>query len=142
MFEKIFEEIFGDVDFNNFAKAVEEEIENEKEEPKSYFHKVVDEYEDGKHVSHKEKEVKDGKVIKNVNENYKLEDKNEKNIEITYDDEKESNTIAELKSQISEMETLIHKLKEENHQLCKEIEVHKAVREQQDKTLSRIKAMI
>ncbi len=142
MFERIFEEIFGDVDFNNFAKTVEEEIENEKEEPKSYFRKVVDEYEDGKHVSHKEKEVKDGKVIKNVNENYKLEGKDEKNIEITYDDEKENDTIAELKSQISEMETLIHKLKEENHQLCKEIEVHKAVREQQDKTLSRIKAMI
>lgn len=39
----------------------------------SYFYSVKDEYEDGNHVYHSEKEVKDGQVIKNVDHFINLE---------------------------------------------------------------------
>ena len=41
----------------------------------SYFHSVKDKYKNGEHVSHSEKEIKDGKVIKDVNNSVSLEDK-------------------------------------------------------------------
>lgn len=66
---KFFEDFFG-TDFNKtfsdmleaFKKEQEKEGENKKDS--SYFHKVFDKYENGEHVEHAEKEVKDGKVIK------------------------------------------------------------------------------
>ena len=66
---KFFEDFFG-TDFNKtfsdmleaFKKEQEKEDENKKDS--SYFHKVFDKYENGEHVEHTEKEVKDGKVIK------------------------------------------------------------------------------
>jgi predicted RNase H-like nuclease (RuvC/YqgF family) len=66
---KFFEDFFG-TDFNKtfsdmleaFNKEQEKEDENKKDS--SYFHKVFDKYENGEHVEHAEKEVKDGKVIK------------------------------------------------------------------------------
>lgn len=64
-----FDDFFG-TDFNKtlsdmleaFKKEQEKEGENKKDS--SYFHKVFDKYENGEHVEHAEKEVKDGKVIK------------------------------------------------------------------------------
>lgn len=64
-----FDDFFG-TDFNKtlsdmleaFKKEQEKEGENKKDS--SYFHKVFDKYENGEHVEHSEKEVKDGKVIK------------------------------------------------------------------------------
>ena len=41
----------------------------------SYFHSVKDKYKNGEHISHSEKEIKDGKVIKDVNNRINLEDK-------------------------------------------------------------------
>lgn len=66
---KFFDDFFG-TDFNKtfsdmleaFKKEQEKEDENKKDT--SYFHKVFDKYENGEHVEHVEKEVKDGKVIK------------------------------------------------------------------------------
>ena len=66
---KFFDDFFG-TDFNKtfsdmleaFKKEQEKEDENKKDS--SYFHKVFDKYENGEHVEHVEKEVKDGKVIK------------------------------------------------------------------------------
>lgn len=66
---KFFDDFFG-TDFNKtfsdmleaFKKEQEKEDENKKDS--SYFHKVFDKYENGEHVEHAEKEVKDGKVIK------------------------------------------------------------------------------
>lgn len=79
MFEKIFNEIFGDVDFEKvFKNFPEEEKKNESENDHSYFHTIKDRYENGEHVSHVEKEVKDGKVIKDINNTFKIEDKGEK----------------------------------------------------------------
>lgn len=71
MFETIFNEFFGDIDWEKFAEKMKnfEEKNNAENDGKSYFHATEDEYEDGKHVLHKEKEVKDGKVIKDINDN-------------------------------------------------------------------------
>ena len=71
MFETIFNEFFGDIDWEKFAEKMKdfEEKNNVENDGKSYFHAIEDEYEDGKHVLHKEKEVKDGKVIKDINDN-------------------------------------------------------------------------
>lgn len=71
MFETIFNEFFGDIDWEKFAEKMKnfEEKNNAENDGKSYFHAIEDEYEDGKHILHKEKEVKDGKVIKDINDN-------------------------------------------------------------------------
>ena len=66
---KFFDDFFG-TDFNKTfsdmleAFKKEQEKEGENKEDSSYFHKVFDKYENGEHVEHEEKEVKDGKVIK------------------------------------------------------------------------------
>ena len=71
MFETIFNEFFFFFDWEKFAEKMKdfEEKNNAVNDGKSYFHAIEDEYEDGKHVLHKEKEVKDGKVIKDINDN-------------------------------------------------------------------------
>ena len=71
MFETIFNEFFGDIDWEKFAEKMKnfEEKNNAENDGKSYFHAIEDEYEDGKHGLHKDKEVKDGKVIKDINDN-------------------------------------------------------------------------
>lgn len=120
MFEKIFNEIFGDVDFekyfnDNHYEETEENDKNEKDT--SYFHKVEDKYEDGKHVSHVEKEVKDGKVIKDVNETFKIENKEDvEEKELSLQDCKEklkkvSDLLMGAKETIQEQTKLINKLK-------------------------------
>lgn len=81
MFEKIFEEIFGDNAFDKlFEEAFNEKTENgevSNDKDTSYYHSIKDKYKNGKHVSHLEKEVKDGKVLKDVNKTYdtKIENK-------------------------------------------------------------------
>ena len=84
MFEKIFNEIFGDIDWKEVANKMSEITENEDEKDSSYFYKVEDKYDNGQHVSHIEKEVKDGKVIKDINRTMNIEDKNKKNKEDVY----------------------------------------------------------
>lgn len=109
MFEKIFEEIFGDVDWEKFAEKMKdfEEKNNAENDSKSYFHTIEDEYEDGKHVLHKEKEVKDGKVIKDINDNCL----------ITKQDEDKT-----IENETFNTDVEIRELKAENKRLLKEIE--------------------
>ena len=109
MFEKIFEEIFGDVDWEKFAEKMKdfEEKNNAENDSKSYFHTIEDEYEDGKHVLHKEKEVKDGKVIKDINDNCL----------ITKQDEDKT-----IENEAFNTDVDIRELKAENKRLLKEIE--------------------
>ena len=109
MFETIFNELFGDIDWEKFAEKMKdfEEKNNAENDGKSYFHAIEDEYEDGKHVLHKEKEVKDGKVIKDINDNCL----------ITKQDE--DNTI---ENEAFNTEVDIRELNAENKRLLKEIE--------------------
>lgn len=111
MFETIFNEFFGDIDWEKFAEKMKnfEEKNNAENDGKSYFHAIEDEYEDGKHVLHKEKEVKDGKVIKDINDNC-LTVKQGENKAIENQENKQFNT-----------ETEIRELKAENERLFKEI---------------------
>ena len=112
MFETIFNELFGDIDWEKFAEKMKdfEEKNNAENDGKSYFHAIEDEYEDGKHVLHKEKEVKDGKVIKDINDNC-LTVKQDENKAIENQENKQFNT-----------ERQIRELKAENERLLKEIE--------------------
>ena len=80
MFEEILKECWGttktvdDVIKEVFDNKVNtDDVSNEKNH--SYFHSVKDKYKNGEHVSHSEKEIKDGKVIKDVNNSVSLEDK-------------------------------------------------------------------
>ena len=111
MFETIFNEFFGDIDWEKFAEKMKdfEEKNNVENDGKSYFHAIEDEYEDGKHILHKEKEVKDGKVIKDINDNC-LTVKQGENKAIENQENKQFNT-----------ETEIRELKAENERLLKEI---------------------
>lgn len=112
MFETIFNELFGDIDWEKFAEKMKdfEEKNNAENDGKSYFHAIEDEYEDGKHVLHKEKEVKDGKVIKDINDNC-LTVKQDENKAIENQESKHFNT-----------ERQNRELKAENERLLKEIE--------------------
>lgn len=109
MFETIFNEFFGDIDWEKFAEKMKnfEEKNNAENDGKSYFHAIEDEYEDGKHVLHKEKEVKDGKVIKDINDNC-----------LTVIKQDENKTI---ENEAFNTETEIRELKAENERLLKEI---------------------
>ena len=67
---KTFDDLINEV-FDN--KVNTDDVSNEKNH--SYFHSVKDKYKNGEHVSHSEKEIKDGKVIKDVNHFGNIEDK-------------------------------------------------------------------
>ena len=67
---KTFDDLFNEV-FDNKVNTDDVKDENNH----SYFHSVKDKYKNGEHVSHSEKEIKDGKVIKDVNNSVSLEDK-------------------------------------------------------------------
>ena len=80
MFEEILKEFFGtsktfDDLFNEVFdnKVNTDDVKDQNNH--SYFHSVKDKYKNGEHVSHSEKEIKDGKVIKDVNNSVSLEDK-------------------------------------------------------------------
>lgn len=106
MFEKIFNEIFGDVDFEKVFNSIHNEENEENENCSTYFHKVEDKYDNGQHVSHVEKEVKDGKVIKDINEAFKIEDKKEEKVE------ENELTLAEYKQKLKEANDLLLEAKE------------------------------
>lgn len=78
MFEKIFDEIFG-CDWDNSTNEVEKENKNtnENNEDYSYFHKVEKKYENGNLISRVEKEIENGEVLKDINESFKIENKEE-----------------------------------------------------------------
>ena len=80
MFEEILKELFGTTKtFDDLLNEVfddktnTDDVRNDKNH--SYFHSVNDKYKNGEHISHIEKEIKDGKVIKDVNNSVSLEDK-------------------------------------------------------------------
>jgi hypothetical protein len=130
MFEKLFNEIFKDVDWEDIAKKMSELEENDEKNDSSYFHCITDEYNDGVHVSHKEKEIKDGKVVKDVD--FCIEDKkeqakertkeeDEKNVSISYYEEKLKKSLDLLEQA---QNTIINQQKEiENYdKRCNELE--------------------
>ena len=95
MISEIFNEIFGDdfastfeKNFKKFEKRINEMKEDDGEEH-SYYHKVEDEYENGKKTLHTEFEVKDGEVLKDLQEIHSNEEAIPKAIEAVEDDKEE-----------------------------------------------------
>lgn len=133
MLEQIFNELFGTYD--EFTKAAKELLEkyseeNEKKEEetnRSYFHKVYDEYKDGEHVAHEEKEVKDGKVLKDEVFTKELSDKTDeepKKVEC----KKNEDNLTKLQNELNEYKDYVYKhtkkeifLKDENEKLKAEV---------------------
>lgn len=130
MFSEIFEDFFKEA--NKIMEELSEDKcycgkkcnkNNKKEEPTSYYHFVSDKYENGEHVSHKEKEVKDGEVTKNVDETFKIEDKNDskksetKSVEDKIDWKK---AYENTKKEISELYKTNDALRKENSKLKQE----------------------
>lgn len=109
-------------DFNNLLDSEAKETKEEEcdDEPKSYYHYMCDKYENGKHVSHKEKEVKDGKVLKDVDNCMNIEDKTENKKEscncekqkVENKEEKDKN-VCDLKQKLADMQK--EHLKMEEH---------------------------
>lgn len=79
MFEEILKEFFGTKTFDDLFNEVFDNKVNtddvKDENNHSYFHSVKDKYENGEHISHSEKEIKDGKVIKDVDNCLEIENK-------------------------------------------------------------------
>lgn len=85
---------------------------DDKSNMKSYYYKR-DEYENGEKVRHIEKEVKDGKVIKDVDTSKNIENKKEEAIENC----EHSEDVDELKKEIKRLTEENEKLKEEYKRL-------------------------
>ena len=125
---EIFDEIFG-VDFvSDFQKNWEEfekrandlklKVEDDGEKH-SYCHEVEDEYENGEHTYHREKEVKDGKVVKDESFANSLPDKESEPKAIEADKEEDPyDTIDYLRDKIAEKKSEIDALRKR----CKEVE--------------------
>ena len=72
---KTFDDLFNEV-FDN--KVNTDDVSNKRNH--SYFHSVKDKYKNGENVCHSEKEIEDGKVIKDVNYvNYSVNTDDKKN---------------------------------------------------------------
>ena len=86
----------------------------DKKENETYFRSVYDEYENGKHVTHSDKEYKNGKCVKNegFDERKELSDKSNDTCKCGCD-KKET----DYKKRIEELEASVKKLTETNKQL-------------------------
>lgn len=109
-----------DFPFDTDVKEDENDGENH-----TYFHKVTDKYDElGQRISHVEKEVKDGKVLKDIKEEPKLQaiDKPIDTHDCTTDELKKlkedyatlSNEHAELAKKLSNIEDMYNNVKKEN----------------------------
>lgn len=86
----------------------------DKKENETYFRSVYDEYENGKHVTHSDKEYKNGKCVKNegFDERKEFSDKSNDTCKCGCD-KKET----DYKKRIEELEASVKKLTETNKQL-------------------------
>jgi chromosome segregation ATPase len=132
-------EMFFD-SFNKFfrdeEKKMDEEMKNifsdnnEKDGEKdnechSYYHEVANEYEDGERVYHKEKVVKDGKVIKDEAESAKLEDIKASKKAIEKKSEKDETTdlenlVENVAGEVEKKKKTIKEWRDYADRLCKE----------------------
>ena len=99
------------------------------EKPESYFHYVSDKYKDGKCVEHDEKEVKNGKVVKEVHHSSQstLENKaSEEQKTIACPNKEDNHVLAELSKKMDDLEKKLSCVSEENKKLHCENEALKA----------------
>lgn len=100
--KSFFDDFFG----NSFCGLFDfpfTEKETNDEDMHSYFHSISEKYKDGKRVSHVEKEVKDGKVLKDVKEKPKLQlVSDNKNVSTSVNVMDELNTLKKEHEQLKE----------------------------------------
>ena len=109
---------------NVFAKAFNE-MKNEKE---SYVKTTYDKYQDGEHVSHSEKEYKDGKCVKDegFDKQKELPKKECDRQKCVCDERKSTQKEVELQKRIDELIAEVKSLKDDNYKCKKELSEYKA----------------
>ena len=122
MFFNDFEDFLKEAD-ELMAKLIEEATQKEEKDnnSQSYYHSISDKFENGRHVSHQEKEVKNGKVLKDVHqENCRIEDKKEKeNEEPTKDDTQNWEVLYKAAlPEITKLKKLLDETKENHKIVC------------------------
>lgn len=118
IFEDYFKNVFGDFDddfFNETPKL-------DGKENYSYYHKVEDKFDNEEHT-HTEKEVKNGRVLKDIKKTYKLGNKkNDEPKKITSDTEQcVEKTANEKDVEIKKLNATIDNLMNENKKLEEKI---------------------
>lgn len=99
---------------NEASESRKSSTNEDKKENETYFRSVYDEYENGKHVTHSDKEYKNGKCVKNegFDERKEFSDKSNDTCKCGCD-KKET----DYKKRIEELEASVKKLTETNKQL-------------------------
>lgn len=126
MFNEFFKTFFEEADElmkeldNSFEKTEKEAKKNENDNGKSYYHYVNNMYKNGKLVEHEEKEVKDGKVLKDEKTTPQIGSENNKtnNVDVT----KLQLLIDEKDAKIKELENILKKYQNENNELKNKFE--------------------
>jgi len=132
-----FNELFSEKESCKKSCKEEKCEEKKKDEPKhkSYYHYVCDKFKNGKNVYHQEKEVEDGKVLKDEghgcgyisdNDNTTIKSNDEckktcKEKSITIENEALKQQIYKLQNDIKELEKSSRKLENENVELRRKL---------------------
>ena len=124
MFNEFFKTFFEEADelikeFDNSLEKIEKEAKKNNID-KSYYHYVNNTYKNGKLVEHKEKEVKDGKVLKDEKTLPQIGKENNRtnNIDVA----KLQLSIDEKEAKIKELENILKKCQNENNELKNKFE--------------------
>jgi len=126
MFNEFFKTFFEEADElmkeldNSFEKTEKEVKKNENDNGKSYYHYVNNTYKNGKLVEHEEKEVKDGKVLKDEKATPQIGKENNKTNDV--DVTKLQLLIDEKDAKIKELENILKKYQNENNELKNKFE--------------------
>jgi len=126
MFNEFFKTFFEEADElmkeldNSFEKTEKEAKKNENDNGKSYYHYVNNTYKNGKLVEHEEKEVKDGKVLKDEKTTPQIGKENNKTDDV--DVTKLQLLIDEKDAKIKELENILKKYQNENNELKNKFE--------------------
>lgn len=126
MFNEFFKTFFEEADElmkeldNSFEKTEKEAKKNENDNGKSYYRYVNNTYKNGKLVEHEEKEVKDGKVLKDEKTTPQIGKENNKTNDV--DVTKLQLLIDEKDAKIKELENILKKYQNENNELKNKFE--------------------
>ena len=113
------DELMKELD-NSFEKTEKEAKKNENDNGKSYYHYVNNTYKNGKLVEHEEKEVKNGKVLKDEKTAPQIGNENNKTNDV--DVTKLQLLIDEKDAKIKELENILKKYQNENNELKNKFE--------------------